>query len=81
LLDEPTNHLALDILEAFEQALLDFPGPLLAVSHDRWFIDRFGAAGGKVWELRDGRLIQHAGNAAAIISEMTAAASTATSNW
>jgi macrolide transport system ATP-binding/permease protein len=78
LLDEPTNHLALDILEAFEQALLDFPGPLLAVSHDRWFIDRFGAAGGMVWELRDGRLIQHAGDAAAVIAEMIDATTTST---
>jgi macrolide transport system ATP-binding/permease protein len=56
LLDEPTNHLSLDLLEAFERALADFPGPLLAVSHDRWLIERFE---GQVWELRDGRLIQH----------------------
>src|SRR5262249_6511363 len=55
LLDEPTNHLSLDLLEAFERALADFPGPLLAVSHDRWLLERFG---GQVWELRDGRLLQ-----------------------
>ncbi len=52
-LDEPTNHLSLDVLEAFERAVLDFPGPVLAVSHDRWFIRRFG---GIRWELRDGVL-------------------------
>jgi macrolide transport system ATP-binding/permease protein len=56
LLDEPTTHLSLDLLEAFERALADFPGPILAVSHDRWLIERFGA---QVWELRDGRLIHH----------------------
>ena len=56
LLDEPTNHLSLDLLEAFERALADFAGPILAVSHDRWFIERFG---GQVWELRDGRLTPH----------------------
>lgn len=47
LLDEPTNHISFDVLEKFEQALADFPGPILAVSHDRWFIERFG---GRVWE-------------------------------
>ena len=56
LLDEPTNHLAFDILEEFEKALIDFPGPIIAVSHDRWFIQRFIASGGKIWELHDGRL-------------------------
>ena len=56
LLDEPTNHLSLDLLEAFERALAEFSGPILAVSHDRWFIERFG---GQVWELRDGRLLPH----------------------
>ncbi|HEX6818900.1 MAG TPA: ABC-F family ATP-binding cassette domain-containing protein [Ktedonobacterales bacterium] len=53
LLDEPTNHVSLDVLEAFEAALFAFPGPVLAVSHDRYFIRRFGA---DVWELRDGAL-------------------------
>ena len=67
LLDEPTNHLAFDILEAFEAALIDYPGPILAVSHDRWFIHRFGASGGQVWELRTGHLIPHAGDAADVI--------------
>ncbi|MGE5596950.1 MAG: ribosomal protection-like ABC-F family protein [Hyphomicrobiales bacterium] len=54
LLDEPTNHLGFDILEEFERALAGFEGPVLAVSHDRWFIERFGGA---VWQLRDGRLV------------------------
>ena len=34
-------------------------GTLVAVSHDRWTIERLGEQGGQVWELRDGRLIQH----------------------
>jgi macrolide transport system ATP-binding/permease protein len=54
LLDEPTNHISFDVLEKFEKALAAFDGPVLAVSHDRWFIERFG---GKVWEMTDGRLI------------------------
>jgi macrolide transport system ATP-binding/permease protein len=52
LLDEPTNHISFDVLEAFEEALLDFPGPVLAISHDRRFIDRFAD---EVWELSEGR--------------------------
>jgi macrolide transport system ATP-binding/permease protein len=67
LLDEPTNHLSFDILEEFERALGDFAGPILAVSHDRWFIQRFG---GHVWELRDGALVQHAGPAADALAEL-----------
>ncbi|HUG17170.1 MAG TPA: ABC-F family ATP-binding cassette domain-containing protein [Thermomicrobiales bacterium] len=54
LLDEPTNHLSFDILEAFEDALVSFPGPIIAVSHDRWFIERFG---GRVLTLVEGRLL------------------------
>jgi macrolide transport system ATP-binding/permease protein len=70
LLDEPTNHLAFDILEEFEAALIDYPGPILAVSHDRWFIQRFGESGGSLWELRDGRLIPHAGSAADVLERL-----------
>ena len=55
LLDEPTNDISLDVLEAFEAAILNFPGPVLAISHDRWFIQRFG---GIRWELDHGQLVK-----------------------
>jgi sulfate-transporting ATPase len=40
LLDEPTNDLDVETLRALEEALLDFPGSAVIVSHDRWFLDR-----------------------------------------
>jgi ATP-binding cassette ChvD family protein len=40
LLDEPTNDLDVDTLRALEQALLDFAGCAVIISHDRWFLDR-----------------------------------------
>jgi ATP-binding cassette ChvD family protein len=40
LLDEPTNDLDIDTLRSMEQALLDFAGCVVVVSHDRWFLDR-----------------------------------------
>ena len=58
LLDEPTNHVSMDVLERFEQALLAFRGPIIAVSHDRHFIRRFA---NEIWEMSDGRLQRHLG--------------------
>ncbi|GIK75952.1 MAG: glycosyl transferase family 1 [Chloroflexota bacterium] len=58
LLDEPTNHISLDVLEEFEAALLDFRGAIIAISHDRRFIERFAD---QVWEMRDGRLVRYLG--------------------
>jgi ATP-binding cassette ChvD family protein len=40
LLDEPTNDLDVDTLRALEEALLDYPGCAVVVTHDRWFLDR-----------------------------------------
>ena len=40
LLDEPTNDLDVETLRALEQALLEFPGSAIVISHDRWFLDR-----------------------------------------
>jgi ATPase subunit of ABC transporter with duplicated ATPase domains len=40
LLDEPTNDLDVETLRALEEALLNFPGTVLIISHDRWFLDR-----------------------------------------
>jgi ATPase subunit of ABC transporter with duplicated ATPase domains len=40
LLDEPTNDLDVDTLRALEEALLEFAGCAVIVSHDRWFLDR-----------------------------------------
>jgi ATPase subunit of ABC transporter with duplicated ATPase domains len=53
LLDEPTNHLDLASREAVEEALLDYPGTLLFVSHDRYFLNKLAT---EVWQLGEGKL-------------------------
>ncbi len=40
LLDEPTNDLDVETLQSLEDALLEFPGCAVVMSHDRWFLDR-----------------------------------------
>jgi ATP-binding cassette, subfamily F, member 3 len=47
LLDEPTNHLDLESKQVLEEALQDFPGTVLFVSHDRYFVDQVAT---KIWE-------------------------------
>ncbi len=51
LLDEPTNHLDFDTVEALTEALREYPGSLVVVSHDRSFIGRIAT---KILEVRDG---------------------------
>ena len=48
LLDEPTNHLDTDAKEALEEALQDYEGSIITVSHDRWFLDKICDT---IWEL------------------------------
>ncbi|MFA5121846.1 ATP-binding cassette domain-containing protein, partial [Zavarzinia sp.] len=43
LLDEPTNDLDVDTLRALEEALLDFAGSVMVISHDRYFLDRISS--------------------------------------
>ena len=59
ILDEPTNHLDIPAREAVEEALEDFKGTLLVVSHDRYFLDKIV---NRVVEIRDGQLVSYPGN-------------------
>ncbi len=53
ILDEPTNHLDLDSREWIEEAVADYPGNLLFVSHARYFINQFAT---RIWMLEDGKI-------------------------
>lgn len=59
LLDEPTNHLDIVSREALEEALDEFPGTVLVVSHDRYFMNRIA---GRIWEVRNGGLTSFLGH-------------------
>jgi ATP-binding cassette subfamily F protein 3 len=59
ILDEPTNHLDLDSKEILENALLDYPGTLLFVSHDRYFVNRMAT---RVVEMTKEKLIDYIGD-------------------
>ncbi len=59
ILDEPTNHLDLDSKEVLENALIDFPGTLIFVSHDRYFINRIAT---KVVELSNQGSFEYLGD-------------------
>ncbi len=59
LLDEPTNHLDIEAVEWLEGALSDFPGAVVVVAHDRYFLD---AVARTVWELSAGKLEVYPGN-------------------
>lgn len=59
ILDEPTNHLDLDSREWIEEAVEDFAGTLLFVSHDRYFIQRFAT---RIWTLENGAISDFRGD-------------------
>ncbi len=59
IMDEPTNHLDLVSVEALEQALIQYEGTLLLISHDRYFLDKIV---GRVLELKGGCLTEYLGN-------------------
>jgi ATP-binding cassette, subfamily F, member 3 len=59
LLDEPTNHLDMDAKETLEEALVDYDGAIVTVSHDRWFLDQIV---NQIWELQDGIVTKYYGN-------------------
>jgi ATP-binding cassette, subfamily F, member 3 len=66
LLDEPTNNLDIPSCEVLEQALDEFDGTVLAISHDRYFLDRVVE---RIVELADGHLRAYAGDYTAYARE------------
>lgn len=59
ILDEPTNHLDIISREWIEEAIYRFEGPLLFVSHDRYFLNKFT---NKIWALENGKIEEFEGN-------------------
>ena len=59
ILDEPTNHLDMDSKQMLEEALNEYDGTLLYVSHDRYFVNR---TANTILELTDGKLVKYLGN-------------------
>jgi ATPase subunit of ABC transporter with duplicated ATPase domains len=59
ILDEPTNHLDIDSREMLEEALKEFNGTILFISHDRYFINKIAS---KVVEIKNRKLINYEGN-------------------
>ncbi len=66
LLDEPTNHLDLPSIEWLERYLIGYPGSVVIVSHDRYFLDRMVTKIVEVWQ-RD--LVQYSGNYSFFLQE------------
>ncbi len=58
VLDEPTNHLDLAAREQLERVLGDYEGTMVAVSHDRYFIDKLAT---EIWDVADARLLRYEG--------------------
>lgn len=65
VLDEPTNDLDVETLAALEEALVSYPGTLLVVTHDRWFLDRIATA---LLVFEDGRVTRHEGGYADLVA-------------
>ncbi len=63
VLDEPTNHLDIDSMEILEGELERFPGTVVFVSHDRYFLDRIADG---IVEVRDGEIHRHEGGYSAL---------------
>ncbi len=70
LLDEPTNHLDMPSVEWLESYLINYPGTILIVSHDRMFLDKVAT---RVAEIRGGRLQSFVGNYSAYVEKRQAA--------
>ncbi|HRF93996.1 MAG TPA: ABC-F family ATP-binding cassette domain-containing protein, partial [Aggregatilineales bacterium] len=68
ILDEPTNHLDINAVEWLEGFLKEFEGAVLAVSHDRYFMDNFATS---IWELDYGALETYRGNYSHYVSQRT----------
>ncbi|WP_188623605.1 ABC-F family ATP-binding cassette domain-containing protein [Caldalkalibacillus thermarum] len=66
MLDEPTNHLDLETLSWLEHYLLSYPGALLIVSHDRYFLDQLTTA---IFELHETKITRYQGNYSAFIRQ------------
>jgi ATP-binding cassette subfamily F protein 3 len=66
LLDEPTNHLDLDSQEVLQDALADFEGTLLLVTHDRYLVDALAT---HVWAIEDNRIIAYEGNYSEFVAQ------------
>lgn len=59
LMDEPTNHLDIDSKEILENSLKDYEGTVVAISHDRYFLNNFA---NKIWEMKKDGITQFLGN-------------------
>lgn len=59
ILDEPTNHIDIDTREILEEALKDFQGTILFVSHDRYFVNKIATG---ILEIKDKNIIRYIGN-------------------